>query len=53
GHRQEEECILYGTIKEEVYVTQPPGFKDPDISRQSLQGGQGTLRVASSTKSMV
>ncbi|GJS70414.1 putative ribonuclease H-like domain-containing protein [Tanacetum coccineum] len=22
--------FLYGTIKEEVYVTQPPGFKDPD-----------------------
>ncbi|GKC35044.1 putative ribonuclease H-like domain-containing protein, partial [Tanacetum coccineum] len=40
GHRQEEGidyeevlllcAILYGTIKEEVYVTQPPGFKDPD-----------------------
>nr|GEX88312.1 putative ribonuclease H-like domain-containing protein [Tanacetum cinerariifolium] len=22
--------FLYGTIKEEVYVCQPPGFKDPD-----------------------
>nr|GEW92463.1 hypothetical protein [Tanacetum cinerariifolium] len=23
-------ALLYGTIKEEVYVCQPPGFKDPD-----------------------
>ncbi|GJV53474.1 putative ribonuclease H-like domain-containing protein [Tanacetum coccineum] len=40
GHRQEEgflvyqmdvkSAFLYETIKEEVYVTQPPGFKDPD-----------------------
>ncbi|GJV25196.1 ribonuclease H-like domain-containing protein [Tanacetum coccineum] len=33
GHSQEQDVksvFLYGTIKEEVYVTQPPGFKDPD-----------------------
>nr|GEY72160.1 hypothetical protein [Tanacetum cinerariifolium] len=36
GHRQEEwidedECILYDTIEEEVYVCQPPGFIDPQF----------------------
>ncbi|GJQ93558.1 putative ribonuclease H-like domain-containing protein [Tanacetum coccineum] len=40
GYRQEEgflvyqmdvkSAFLYETIEEEVYVTQPPGFKDPD-----------------------
>ncbi|GJU57407.1 putative ribonuclease H-like domain-containing protein [Tanacetum coccineum] len=57
GYRQEEgidyeeSAFLYGTIKEEVYVTQPPRFKDPE-NPDSLQGGQGPLWVASSTKSM-
>ncbi|GKE92035.1 putative ribonuclease H-like domain-containing protein, partial [Tanacetum coccineum] len=33
GHRQEEDvksAFIYGTIEEEVYVSQPPGFKEPD-----------------------
>ncbi|GJZ95167.1 retrovirus-related pol polyprotein from transposon TNT 1-94 [Tanacetum coccineum] len=35
GYTQEEdgckECIFYGTIKEEVYVCQPPWFEDPEF----------------------
>ncbi|GJX96813.1 ribonuclease H-like domain-containing protein [Tanacetum coccineum] len=33
-------AFLYGTIEKEVYVTQPPRFKDPDQARQSLEGSK-------------
>ncbi|GJR76250.1 putative ribonuclease H-like domain-containing protein [Tanacetum coccineum] len=31
GGMDVKSCFLYGTIKEEVYVCQPPGFEDPQF----------------------
>ncbi|GJU34621.1 ribonuclease H-like domain-containing protein [Tanacetum coccineum] len=38
-------AFLYGTIEEEVYVTQPPEFKDSDHPKQMYIGGQGHFMV--------
>nr|GEX25142.1 hypothetical protein [Tanacetum cinerariifolium] len=42
---------LFASMMEEVYVTQPPRFKDLDHP-ESLQGGQVTIWTALSSKSM-
>ncbi|GKD81700.1 putative ribonuclease H-like domain-containing protein, partial [Tanacetum coccineum] len=47
--------FLYGTIEEEVYVTQPPRFKDPDHPNKVYKVVKALygLHQAPSTKSMV
>nr|GEU87454.1 ribonuclease H-like domain-containing protein [Tanacetum cinerariifolium] len=41
-------AFLYGKIEEEVYVCQPPSFKDPDFP--ALQGRKGSLWTTSGTR---
>ncbi|GJY43193.1 putative ribonuclease H-like domain-containing protein [Tanacetum coccineum] len=46
-------AFLYGTIEEEVYVSQAPRFKDPDSQTKVYNGVPSAFnRVASSSKSM-
>ncbi|GJW65492.1 retrovirus-related pol polyprotein from transposon TNT 1-94 [Tanacetum coccineum] len=52
-------ALLYGTIEEEVYVTQPPGFKDPDHPEKvykvvkALYGLHQAPRACVKSKTMV
>ncbi|GJX96105.1 putative ribonuclease H-like domain-containing protein [Tanacetum coccineum] len=46
-------AFSYGTIEEKVYVTQPPGFKDPDHPNNVYKVVKALLWVSSSPKSMI
>nr|GFA42837.1 hypothetical protein [Tanacetum cinerariifolium] len=45
-------AFLYGKIKEEVNVCQPPGFEDPDFPNKVYKVEKSTLWIASSPKRM-
>nr|GFA47342.1 ribonuclease H-like domain-containing protein [Tanacetum cinerariifolium] len=42
--------LLYGKIKEEVYVCQPPGFEDPDFLIESTRSMIGSLMYLTSSR---
>ncbi|GJS99412.1 putative ribonuclease H-like domain-containing protein [Tanacetum coccineum] len=46
-------AFLYETIEEEIYVTQPPGFKDLDHPKKVYKVVKALYGVTSSSKSMI
>ncbi|GJQ98029.1 putative ribonuclease H-like domain-containing protein [Tanacetum coccineum] len=48
-----KECFLYGTIDEEVYVSQPPGFVDPDHPTKVIRWSKSIIWIGPSPRSLV